>query len=489
MPSILSAGLIQPFIELTLYGIYFVIFSTMVYLSWHRTGLTKRPMIFVFLALVFQFLVITAHWINTMCGTYLPFVQLGGGVAAEQFYTTLGTPSLKIHIFLSEIVNTVTDCLVIHRLYVIREHRINIVILPICLLLVQIRFRRLTSSFSQRNRSHSRIFHPEPSQVPRLVVPMGHHKLGFIDDNQCIQHRIDILEDIKDEPYAPHFFKRGPPSHPLQITVDVAPNFVLKGIQAVVLGLSSVLIHTRIGLGWTRDNPSTTASNPTAVSFTANVARSRDVEETELEADGWTITVDAIKYEQQRGNGEYDIMENASWYEGEDGGYHNYHWGLEVRPWGEWRTAGHRGGISFVHDGRSSLPETKTRVRNPHPESETHIPVRSRVRKPKPTSKNCICLGFSGSVSYHALSHPIKAQCSTLNVHAENADPPRDLWGVLATPSCTVRTSRRGADLLIGEVEGRNEGIRKEREDERGRGKTRRRSRIERVKEEMARKT
>ncbi|KAJ6542344.1 hypothetical protein DFH09DRAFT_1089163 [Mycena vulgaris] len=130
---------------------------------------------------------------------------------------------------------------------------------------------------------------------------MGHRKIGCIDDNQCIQHRfsrveifgtiplticrIDILEDITDKPNAPaifRIFEWGPPSHSLQIAVDVAPKFVLKGIQAVVVGLSSVLIHTRIGLGWTRDNPLSTTSNPTAVSFTVNVARSRDVEETEL---------------------------------------------------------------------------------------------------------------------------------------------------------------------------------------------------------------
>jgi cell shape-determining protein MreD len=58
--SILAAGLIQAFLELTLYGIYFVVFSTVVYLFCHRTGIAKSPMIFVVLAVVLQFFTITA---------------------------------------------------------------------------------------------------------------------------------------------------------------------------------------------------------------------------------------------------------------------------------------------------------------------------------------------------------------------------------------------------------------------------------------------
>ncbi|KAJ6542341.1 hypothetical protein DFH09DRAFT_1368122 [Mycena vulgaris] len=314
MPSLLSVGLIQPFIELTLYGIYFVIFSTMVYLLCHRTGLTKRPMIFVFLALVFQFLLITAHWINTIYDTYLPFVQLGGGVAAEQFYNTLGTPSLKIHIFLSEIVNTITDCLVIHRLYVIREHRINIVILPICLLLVQITSATgvIVGFFTQSLDKYQAWSRPWVTTNLVASMAISAYSTGLISwkilrMNRMLQpfptslsrgRRLTsilaiMVESAALQTYAPLLFtsKSGGQhiSSGMNLALfvafqipELAPNVVLKQTQAVVLGLSSVLIHTRIGLGWTRDNPSTTASNPTAVSFTVNVARSRDVEETEL---------------------------------------------------------------------------------------------------------------------------------------------------------------------------------------------------------------
>jgi cell shape-determining protein MreD len=68
--SVLGAGLIQAFLELTLYGVYFVVFSTVVYLFSHRTGITKSPMIFVVLAVVLQFFTITA-----VCGMALIYLR------------------------------------------------------------------------------------------------------------------------------------------------------------------------------------------------------------------------------------------------------------------------------------------------------------------------------------------------------------------------------------------------------------------------------
>jgi hypothetical protein len=69
--SILAAALIQAFLELTLYGVYLVVFSAAVYLFWHRTGITKSPMIFVVLAVVMQFFTVTA--VGDMALIYLRY--------------------------------------------------------------------------------------------------------------------------------------------------------------------------------------------------------------------------------------------------------------------------------------------------------------------------------------------------------------------------------------------------------------------------------
>jgi hypothetical protein len=65
-------------------------------------------------------------------------------------------------------------------------------------------------------------------------------------------------------------------------TTSKVPNFVLKGIQAVVLGLSTVLVHACSGLGWTSNIPAA-RTNPTTVSFTLDFVRTLDTEAAELD--------------------------------------------------------------------------------------------------------------------------------------------------------------------------------------------------------------
>jgi hypothetical protein len=61
-------------------------------------------------------------------------------------------------------------------------------------------------------------------------------------------------------------------------TTRKGPNFIVKGIQAVVLGLSTVLVHARSGLGWTQ-NISAAETNP--VSFTLDDVRTLETEAAE----------------------------------------------------------------------------------------------------------------------------------------------------------------------------------------------------------------
>ncbi|KAJ6544156.1 hypothetical protein B0H19DRAFT_1238672 [Mycena capillaripes] len=284
MSSVLSAGLIQAFLELTLYGVYFVIFSTVVYLFWHRPALT-RPRIFVFLALVTQFLVITAHWINTIYGTYLPFVQLGGGAEAENFYHTLGTPSLKTHIVLTETTNTLTDCLVIHRLYVIWDFKFSIVAFPLVLLVLQVVsgsgsiygfFTQSQASFHAWSIGWITTNLVASLVLSRILQPFAYPLSG--------RHRLISILVIMIESAALQTAMNLALLLAFHIGGAVEPNFILKGVQAVVLGMSSVLIYARIGLGWTQENPSASSgtTNPSSISFTLNVARNRDAEQIDL---------------------------------------------------------------------------------------------------------------------------------------------------------------------------------------------------------------
>ncbi|KAJ7091042.1 hypothetical protein C8R44DRAFT_817657 [Mycena epipterygia] len=300
MPSIVAAALIQAFVELTLYGIYFVVFSTVLYLFWHKLDFTKSSIIFVLLAIVLQFLAITAHWINTIYGTYLAFVHLGGGLGAEQFYGTLGTPTLKTHIILSELINTITDSLVIHRLYVIWDRKNSVVAFPLVLLATQIVSGIGTvAGFFTKNLANLRS--SSLGWVPTsLATSLGisAYSTGMISWkilrlNRTIRqlsiasasrkgNRLDRVLVILVESAALQTAMNI--ALLLSFFLAIALSVIFKGTQAVVLGLSTVLIHARIGLGWTQDTSPATATNSTAVSFTVNVARSRGAEETELGA-------------------------------------------------------------------------------------------------------------------------------------------------------------------------------------------------------------
>ncbi|KAJ7776251.1 hypothetical protein B0H16DRAFT_1506056 [Mycena metata] len=310
--SVLAAGLIQAFLELTLYGVYFVVFSTVFYLFCHSPGLTKRPKIFVFLALVVQFLAITAHWINTMYGTYLPFVKIGGGPEAEQFYRTLGRPTLKTHILLTEMTNTLTDCLVIHRLYVVWEYKLSIVAFPLLLLVVQIvgGIGSICGIFTQTQANfHAWSFGWVTANLVASLAISGYStgmmSFKILNLSRMFQkfafpfseghrssgrHRLTSILVIMSESAALQTAMNLALLLVLQITAALEPNFVLKGIQAVVLGMSTVLIHARIRLGWTGETSSshvstTTATNPSTIDFTVGVERTRDVEETAEETE------------------------------------------------------------------------------------------------------------------------------------------------------------------------------------------------------------
>jgi len=296
MSPILSAALIEPFLDSALYGIYFVVFSTVVYLFWHKPGLTKRPMIFVFMTLVFQFLTVSADWINAIYGTYLPFVRLGGGLEAERFYETTGNSSRKIHILLSEVTNTVTDCLVIYRLYVVWNHNVRIVAFALALLVGQIIsgiggvYRVFIPSQFKANYHSSSIGWITANLATSLLISAystGMMSWKILRLSRMVQEssiplkgrrRLTSILGIMIESAALQTAMNAALLVALQFVDALATYFILKGIQAVVLSLSTVLIYARIGLGWTKET-TMTPSDLVPVSFVMNVMGSRDAEE------------------------------------------------------------------------------------------------------------------------------------------------------------------------------------------------------------------
>jgi hypothetical protein len=133
---VLTHDLTESVLELTLYGAFTVLFSTVVYLFSAR-GLIKKksPTFFVLLALIVYFLPITAvralyyklfppqtpfqHWIKGIYVVYLVFIRLGSGFAREVEYLTQSTKENLAHLSLVEVATVTTDSLMVMIRYAI----------------------------------------------------------------------------------------------------------------------------------------------------------------------------------------------------------------------------------------------------------------------------------------------------------------------------------------------------------------------------------
>ncbi|KAJ6552038.1 hypothetical protein DFH09DRAFT_1167758, partial [Mycena vulgaris] len=298
MPSSIStATLAETCLENLLYGVYAVLFTTVIYLfRSRREGLPgKRPARWVLLGLITQFLVITAHWVNTLYKIFFAIVHLGGGAAAEAFYLDFSTPSSVLNLTLLVICTIVTDLFVIHRLYVICAHQRNIILFPLALLVGQAvagsglihrfvkwddrddSFYSLTNGWVTTNLVLSIMISTYSSGMiwwKILRISRGLNRLSeHIGGGIQLTSLLAILVE----------------SAALQTTTSIGilvtfqvgfvGQTVLAGIAPAVFGISTVLIHARIGLGWAHDPDRQIGSNPTRINFAGNKA----LEEHELE--------------------------------------------------------------------------------------------------------------------------------------------------------------------------------------------------------------
>ncbi|KAJ7624412.1 hypothetical protein FB45DRAFT_1060728, partial [Roridomyces roridus] len=137
----LTYPLTEAVLELTLYGGFVVLFSTVIHLFRTRGRLSwKRPTVFVHFALVLLFLSITANWLIHIYALYEGFVSLGGGIPALVFYlqVTLGSGLSVVHNGLVQVTTLVTDSLLIHRLYAVWSSDRRVIIFPLLVLVAEI---------------------------------------------------------------------------------------------------------------------------------------------------------------------------------------------------------------------------------------------------------------------------------------------------------------------------------------------------------------
>ncbi|KAJ7187064.1 hypothetical protein C8R46DRAFT_1342270 [Mycena filopes] len=303
MPSALAtAGLVEVLLETFCCGIYAVLFTAVVYLFRTRHGIlpSKKAALWTFLGSHPSVPNHSrgSHWIARIDDTFVGFVHLGGGAAADEFYIDLARPNEVLQATLLVLSSIITDAL-IHRLYVIFGHRRKIVAFPLAFLFAQTGLLSVlicgggfiycfaTSHPGQNVRSLSNGW-VTTNLVASIVISV--YSTGMISWKiRTINTALTkFSERITGAPPLTSLLAILAESAALQTSTTVgilvtfqfgfAGQVVWSGAAPAILGISTLLIHARISLGWAHEPDRPLNPNLSRIDFVAN-AGSGDVHE------------------------------------------------------------------------------------------------------------------------------------------------------------------------------------------------------------------
>ncbi|KAF7300614.1 Alpha-aminoadipate reductase Lys1p [Mycena chlorophos] len=262
--SLISSVLVESLLETGLYGVYAVLFVTVLYLFRSRD---RRPSKFVLGGLTAQFAVTTAHWINML---YTVLHTLGSSLTREEAGEYLGdvaTSSFRASAGLCQTAALIANLLVIHRLHVIFTREAIVVVPALVLLMAQTvssgGFLYLVST-ANRGEQLSHIFHISNPWVTSMLatsllvsvyctgsiawrilyVRRGLKPGSRIESGNSLISVLSIIVESAALQMASTIS--------LLITYQIrfVGLVVFNGSMPVLLAISTVLIYARIGLGW-----------------------------------------------------------------------------------------------------------------------------------------------------------------------------------------------------------------------------------------------
>ncbi|KAK7036358.1 hypothetical protein R3P38DRAFT_621048 [Favolaschia claudopus] len=269
MSVIVTAELIAALLELAFYGSYFILLVTVIYLFRRRHGIPPKKAAagaagLLLLGLVVQFLLVTGHTINT---TYqaLWAVHLGGGTVAAQWYSNLTRPTFIVNLVLMVLTHHLTDAFVLHRLYVIFARERSVMIFPLLCFLTQlvsgtgfiVRAARAGPNDDYLALSNGWL-------TAKLVASILISSYASVAIARRIWRIQSALQKKSEHMRLTALLSIFVESALLQTAVTIgmlvsfqykllAGEFISTGIAPALFGISTVLIHARIGLGWTEE--------------------------------------------------------------------------------------------------------------------------------------------------------------------------------------------------------------------------------------------
>ncbi|KAJ7207848.1 hypothetical protein GGX14DRAFT_634188 [Mycena pura] len=299
--ALATANLVEALLESVLYGVYGVLCITVLYLFRSRE---RRPAVWVSTGLVIQFFTITGHWIGTLYATLFAFGHLNGGTAAAAFYDNLSSAWYLTNLSFLGATFLVTNLLVIHRVHVIFSNNRTVTGLPFIILMVEmVSLVGLVYQFAKSHPGEQSIVIyglSNPWVTTSLVTSMvlvfaptiSAYSTGMISwkilrITRALNRLLDRIDGGVPLMSILAIIVESAALH-MAITISTLVTYhvgfvgqvVFSGISPVVIGISTILIHARSGLGWAHGSGSDgAASNPTRIGFATSPEGSLELDD------------------------------------------------------------------------------------------------------------------------------------------------------------------------------------------------------------------
>ncbi|KAJ7686350.1 hypothetical protein B0H17DRAFT_1072055 [Mycena rosella] len=260
--AILPANLANLVLESCLYGILLLLFILTIYFLATRRTLAgnSRTAKHHFTSLVFIGLL---HWTIVIYQAFFAFIHLGNTVAEDAFYADLSQPSEIIEVTLFSTSILIGDALVIYRLWIIWGRNHYVVIFPMCSL-TGVLVSAIGATYEFTNWEPNAPFHDKSR--PRTITGFILTFLTTLYSTAFIAFRILRANKIRTSSETGLTFL-------LTILVESAglqmiwllfagiTQFVISDAEFIasetlpaIIGISNLLIHARVGLGWSQDS-------------------------------------------------------------------------------------------------------------------------------------------------------------------------------------------------------------------------------------------
>ncbi|KAJ7131239.1 hypothetical protein C8R44DRAFT_774543 [Mycena epipterygia] len=266
--TILPANLTTLVLESCLYGIILLLFISTVYflatrrtLSGHNQTARHQFMSLVFLGVTSLFLIITVHWVIVIYQAFFAFIHLGNPVAEDAFYADLGQRAEIVKFVFFSISVLLGDSLVIYRLWIIWGRNRNIVIFPICSSIgLVVAFVGMLHELSQwQPRLHGTLFEGQALGFV-LTLITNVYSTAFVafrisrataTVKQTESRLMSFLAILVESAALQTFWLT---LTAITIFAQSDAQFIASDTFPVIIGIANLLIHARIGLGWSQDS-------------------------------------------------------------------------------------------------------------------------------------------------------------------------------------------------------------------------------------------